>query len=82
MFDQMVAEGTISTRGLKADADKFEELIFDVNFACFYNYGGYEFAREFYENAYRAAVQIIGGEQYVLSGLSGVRINHWQAPHL
>ena len=24
MFDQMVADGIISTRGLKADADKFE----------------------------------------------------------
>ena len=31
MFDQMVADGTISTRGLKADADKFGELVLDVN---------------------------------------------------
>ena len=30
-------EGTISTRGLKADAEKFGELIFDVNSAYFYN---------------------------------------------
>lgn len=37
MFDQMVADGTISTRGLKADAEKFGELIFDVNSAYFYN---------------------------------------------
>ena len=33
LFDQMVEEGTISTRGLKADAEKFGELIFDVNSA-------------------------------------------------
>ncbi|MDO5401452.1 MAG: plasmid recombination protein [Eubacteriales bacterium] len=69
MFDQMVADGIISTRGLKADADKFGELIFDVNSAYFYNHGGYDFAREFYENAYRAAAQIVGGEQYILSAV-------------
>ena len=69
MFDQMVANGIISTRGLKADADKFGELIFDVNSAYFYNHGGYDFAKEFYENAYRAAVQIVGGEQYILSAV-------------
>lgn len=69
MFDQMVADGTISTRGLKADADKFGELIFDVNSAYFYNHGGYDFARKFYENAYRATVQIVGGEQYILSAV-------------
>ena len=69
MFDQMVADGTISTRGLKADAAKFGELIFDVNSAYFYNHGGYDFAKDFYENAYRAAVQIVGGEQYILSAV-------------
>lgn len=69
MFDQMVADGIISTRGLKADADKFGELIFDVNSAYFYNHGGYDFAKEFYENAYRAAVQIVGGEKYILSAV-------------
>ena len=47
MFDQMVADGIISTRGLKADADKFGELIFDINSAYFYNPGGYDFAKEF-----------------------------------
>ncbi len=69
MFDQMVADGIISTRGLKADADKFGELIFDINSAYFYNHGGYDFAKEFYENAYRAAVRIGGGEQYILSAV-------------
>ena len=33
MFDQMIADGVISTRGLKADAVKYGELIFDVNSA-------------------------------------------------
>ncbi len=66
MFDQMAADGTISTRGLKADADKFGELIFDVNSAYFYNNGGYEFAKEFFAEAYKAAVKIVGDEKYIL----------------
>ena len=69
MFSRMVEDGTISTRGLKADADTFGELIFDVNSAYFHNHGGYEFARRFFEEAYRAAVEIVGGEQYILSAV-------------
>ena len=38
MFDQMIADGMISTRGLKADAVKYGELIFDVNSAYFHNH--------------------------------------------
>jgi hypothetical protein len=69
MFDQMEANGVISTRGLKADAAKYGELIFDVNSAYFYNHGGYDFARQFYQDAYEAAVKIVGGEQYILSAV-------------
>ena len=69
MFDQMVADGIISTRGLKADAEKFGELIFDVNSAYFYNNGGYDFAKKFYADAYQAAIKIVGGEQYILSAV-------------
>lgn len=69
IFDRMEAEKTISTRGLKADANLFGELIFDVNSAYFHNHGGYEYAKQFYEEAYRAAAEIIGGEQYILSAV-------------
>lgn len=69
MFDQMERDGVISTRGLKQDACHFGELIFDVNSAYFYNHGGYEFAKQFYEDAYKAAIQIVGGEQYILSAV-------------
>ena len=65
----MEASGTISTRGLKPDATHYCELIFDVNSAYFDNHGGYEFAKQFYADAYKAAVQIVGGEQYVLSAV-------------
>ena len=69
MFAQMEKDGVISTRGLKTDANLYGELIFDVNSAYFYNHGGYEFAKRFYEDAYRAAIEIVGGEQYILSAV-------------
>ncbi len=69
MFAQMEQDKVISTRGLKADAVKYGELVFDVNSAYFYNHGGYEFARQFYADAYKAAVEVVGGEQYILSAV-------------
>ena len=68
-FEQMEQDGVISTRGLKPDAVKYGELVFDVNSAYFYNHGGYEFAKQFYADAYKAAVEIVGGEQYILSAV-------------
>ena len=69
MFEQMEQDGVISTRGLKPDAVKYGELVFDVNSAYFYNRGGYEFAKQFYADAYKAAAEIVGGEQYILSAV-------------
>lgn len=69
MFEQLEREKVISTRGLKPDAVKFGELVFDVNSAYFYNHGGYEFAKRFYADAYKAAVEIVGGEQFILSAV-------------
>ena len=68
-FEQMEQDGVISTRGLKPDAVKYGELVFDVNSAYFYNHGGYEFAKQFYADAYKAAAEIVGGEQYILSAV-------------
>ena len=72
LFSQLEAAGTISTHGLKPDATHYCELVFDVNSAYFDNHGGYEFAKQFYEDAYKAAVQIVGGEQYILSAVMGL----------
>lgn len=69
MFEQMCSDGVISTRGLKADAEKLGELIFDVNSAYFFNHSGYKFAKQFYADAYKAAIKIMGGEQYILSAV-------------
>ena len=77
LFSQLETAGTISTRGLKPDATHYCELVFDVNSAYFDNHGGYEFAKQFYEDAYQAAVQIVGGEQYILSAVMHAdEINH------
>ena len=69
VFDQMTENGTISTRGLKPDAKVFCEFVFDVNTAFFEKHGGYAFAKDFFSEAYRFAVNEIGGEDYVLSAV-------------
>ncbi len=70
MFEQMEQDKIISTRGLKPDAVKYGELVFDVNSTYFDNHGGYEFAKQFYADAYKAAVEIVGSdEQYILSAV-------------
>lgn len=69
MFEHLESEKVISTCGLKPDAVKYGELVFDVNSAYFYNHGGYEFAKRFYADVYKAAVEIVGGEQYILSAV-------------
>ena len=56
-------------RGLKADAKVFDELVFDVNTAYFEENGGYDFSKKFYEEAYRLAVNEVGGEEYILSAV-------------
>ena len=66
---QLEKDKIISTRGLKEGAFTFGELVFDINSAYFYNHGGYEFARQFYHDAYQSAIDIVGGEQYILSAV-------------
>lgn len=69
MFSDLESKKIISTWGLKPDSTKFCELVFDVNSAYFFNHGGYEFAKRFYTDVYKAAAQIVGGEQYILSAV-------------
>ena len=74
-FSRMVEDGAISLRGLKADAKVFDELVFDVNSAYFESHGagdacgGYDYAKEFFAEAYRLAIKEAGGEQYILSAV-------------
>ena len=59
LFAQLETAGTISTRGLKPDATHYCELVFDVNSAYFDNHGGYEFAKQFYADAYKAGCGVL-----------------------
>lgn len=68
-FDKLVADGTVSTRGLRPDAKVIDEMVFDVNTAYFERHGGYDYARRFFAEAYRQAVREAGGEQYILSAV-------------
>jgi len=67
-LDRMIAEGVVSTRGLKADAKVFEEMVFDVNTAYFDGYGGYAYATHFFEDAFHFAEKEVGS-QYILSAV-------------
>ncbi|MCL2838151.1 MAG: plasmid recombination protein [Oscillospiraceae bacterium] len=69
IFDKMIADNVISTRGLKPDAHIMGEMIFDVNTRYFEENGGYEFARKFYEDAYKFAVDLVGDERYIISSV-------------
>ena len=69
MFQKLKEDGVISTRGLKEDAFLYGELVFDVNTAYFHNHGGYDLAKQFYTDAYKSAIEIVGGEQYILSAV-------------
>jgi hypothetical protein len=69
IFDSMIADKTISTRGLGKDPFIVDELVFDINTAYFEYHGGYDYAVSFYEEAYRCAIEEIGGEQFVLSAV-------------
>ena len=69
VFDKMVNDGEISVRGLRSGAVKFGELIFDVNSSYFDEHGGYDFAKQFYSEAYQVAIEIVAGEQYILSAV-------------
>lgn len=80
-FDKMVQNGEISTRGLKLndkgtkkESNIIGELVFDVNTEYFdtqYTSHGYtssyDFAKAFYAEAYKMAVEEVGNEKYILS---------------
>ena len=68
-FNKLLAEKTISTRGLKNDAKVFAEMVFDVNTAYFDKHGGYDYAKDFFAEAYKMAVKEVGGEHYILSAV-------------
>lgn len=67
-LDKMLEKGEVSARGLKPDAKMFAEMVFDVNTAYFDNHGGYDYAKEFFEEVYRFAEKEVGSP-YILSAV-------------
>lgn len=68
MLQRLVDEGKVSMRGLRKDAKIFDELIFDINSEYFEEHGGYDFAKTFYEEAFRFAEELYG-KDYILSAV-------------
>jgi hypothetical protein len=70
-FNRLIDEGVIVQKGQRKDgtAKVFDELVLDVNTAYFEDNGGYDYAKSFFEEAYRCAVNEVGGEQYILSAV-------------
>ncbi len=69
LFAQLEADWNHLHARSESGCHPYCELIFDVNSAYFFNHGGYEFAKQFYADAYKAAIKIVGGEQYILSAV-------------
>lgn len=58
----------VSMRGLRQGATLFDEIIIDVNTLYFERSGGYEYAKRFYEEAFRFVERKFGSE-YVISAV-------------
>lgn len=61
-------EGTVSLRGLRQGATLFNEIIIDVNTMYFEKNGGYEYAKQFYEDVFHFIEKKFGSD-YVISAV-------------
>jgi prefoldin subunit 5 len=68
-WQRMKSEGVFSDKWHKPTSRAYDELIMDINSDYFDRNGGYEYAKKFFEEAYRFACQEAGGEQYVISAI-------------
>lgn len=74
-LDEMIAAGKVSLKGLKPDAKIFDEMILDVNTDYFEKNGGYDYARRFYEEAYRFAEKLYGRENVLSAVMHADELN-------
>jgi len=65
---RLESEGKLSLRGLRQDATLFDELVIDVNTMYFDRHGGYEYAKQFYEDAYHFLEKKFGSD-YIVSAV-------------
>lgn len=74
-LQKMIAAGEVSTRGLKKDACLFDEMIIDVNTDYFETHGGYEYAKQFYEEAFHFTQELFGERNIVSAVMHADEIN-------
>lgn len=72
---KLEADGKISLRGLRQDATLFDEIVIDVNTMYFERNGGYEYAKRFYEEAFRFIKKKFGSEYVVSAVMHADEIN-------
>lgn len=72
---EMLDSGQVSLRGLRANANLFDELIFDINSDYFEKHGGYEFAKEFYERAFLFAEEEMGTDNIISAVMHADELN-------
>ena len=72
---EMLDSGQVSLRGLRANANLFDELIFDINSDYFEKHGGYEFAKEFYERAFLFAKEEMGTDNIISAVMHADELN-------
>jgi prefoldin subunit 5 len=68
-WQRMKDEGVFSDKWHKPTSRAYDELVMDINSDYFDRHGGYEYAKKFYEEAYRFACQEAGGEQFIISAV-------------
>jgi hypothetical protein len=68
-WNRMREEGVFSDKWHKPTSRAFDEFIMDINSGYFDRNGGYEYAKKFYEEAYKFACQEAGGEQFIISAV-------------
>ena len=72
---QMETDGQVSLRGLREDATLFNEIVIDVNTMYFERNGGYEYAKQFYEEAYRFIEEKFGSDNVISAVMHADEIN-------
>lgn len=72
---QMEQDGQVSLRGLKKDATLFNEIVIDVNTMYFERNGGYEYAKEFYAEAFHFIERKFGSDNVISAVMHADEIN-------
>ena len=72
---QMEQDGKVSLRGLRKDATLFNEIVIDVNTMYFERNGGYEYTKQFYEEAFHFIEEKFGADNVISAVMHADEIN-------